>query len=108
MFDFGAHTEAGLSYSGGSRWYVDDQSFDRRLSDEMGTAVRIERAPRCRVIDICKDGTEPGAKWLKFLPRSGTCLWRSTPTSANQARSPSETNRNPTNCCANIRICRSC
>jgi hypothetical protein len=46
---------------------VGDQSFDRRLSDEMGTAVRIEGAQRCRVIDICQDGAEPGAKWLKFL-----------------------------------------
>jgi uncharacterized protein YcbX len=140
VFEYAAHTEPGgrvVVTRGNDRWYVGDESLDRRLSDEMGTAVRIapeadvphqdmgsvsivstatlqwcsdrwggdpdprqlrvnvvvdsaepfveerwlnrelelgsarlrviERAPRCRMIDIRQDGAEPGAKWLKRL-----------------------------------------
>lgn len=44
VFDYAAHTEPRgrvVVSRGRSRWYVGDQDLDRRLSDEMGTAVRI-------------------------------------------------------------------
>jgi uncharacterized protein YcbX len=55
--------------------FVEEQWLGREL--EMGTArLRvIERAPRCRMIDIGQDGVEPGAKWLKVLTQErGMCL----------------------------------
>jgi uncharacterized protein YcbX len=44
VFDYAAHTEPGgrvVVTRGGNRWYVGDDNLDRRLSEAMGTAVRI-------------------------------------------------------------------
>lgn len=44
VFNYAAHTEPGggvVVSRGSSRWYAGDHRLDRRLSDEMGTAVRI-------------------------------------------------------------------
>jgi uncharacterized protein YcbX len=47
--------------------FVEEQWVDREL--ELGAArLRVvQRVPRCRMIDIEQDGTDPGVHWLKPL-----------------------------------------
>lgn len=50
----------------------DEPFAEERWGDlELGSArLRVvERAPRCRMVDIRQDGAEPGEKWLKSLAR---------------------------------------
>lgn len=37
------------------------------------------RAPRRRMIDICRDGAEPGVQWLKFQPQPDQLLCQHPP-----------------------------
>ena len=52
---------------GGDEPFVEEQWVDREL--EIGSArLRVvQRVPRCRMIDIEQDGTDPGIHWLKPL-----------------------------------------
>jgi uncharacterized protein len=47
--------------------FVEERWVDREL--QLGsTRLRVvERVPRCRMIDIRQDGSEPGSQWLKRL-----------------------------------------